>query len=184
MKNKKIMLIIILLIIIGVGYLVATLFNSYNSDSNVTNIHTNNTSFSNTSVNVNKSSNATADDSLEENSTSYDSNHARYSSSKSTYESDDISDEFTASDAKNVVKNHVGGVWGKDISELKIGNPKYKNSDGGWLVPLYDKKTSKFVGAQYAYSDGMTHGGVDNYDNYKRVVSGKEPKKPKFRYNA
>ena len=177
MKNKKIMLIIILLIIIGVGYLVATLFNSYNSDSNVTNIHTNNTSFSNTSVNVNKSSNATADDSLYSESVS-----SSYHSSKSG--ADESNEEFTASDAKNVVKNHVGGVWGKDISELKIGNPKYKNSDGGWLVPLYDKKTSKFVGAQYAYSDGMTHGGVDNYDNYKRVVSGKEPKKPKFRYNA
>ena len=174
MKNNKIILIIVLLLIVFcIGYFVVSSFNSH-EDLNVTNNNTNK-SITNSSVDVNKSSNMTND--ILENDTSYSktssdsySSYSGYSSSKSK------SDEFSASDAQKVVKNYLGGVDDKDISELKIGKPKYKNSEDGWLVPLYDKKTGKFVHAVYAYDDGMTHGGVEKYENYKRVISGKEPK--------
>ena len=163
---------VVLLVVVGVGYLVYSSFNS-NNDLNVTHNSTVNESIVNSSLNVNNSSNVT-NATLDDDSLYSESDSSSYHSSKSG--ADESNEEFTASDAKNVVKNHVGGVWGKDISELKIGNPKYKNSDGGWLVPLYDKKTGKFVDSTYAYSNGMTHGFVDDYDNYKRIVSGKKPK--------
>ena len=175
MKKNKIILIVALMLIIiaGFSYFVVSSFNSH-EDLNVTNNNTNK-SITNSSVDVNKSSNMTND--ILENDTSYSktssdsySSYSGYSSSKSK------SDEFTASDAQNVVKNYLGGVDHKDISELKIGKPTFKDSDGDWLVPLYDKKTGKFVHSVYAGEDGMTHGGVETYKNYKRVISGKKPK--------
>ena len=59
-----------------------------------------------------------------------------------------------------------------------MGKPKYKDSNGGWLVPFYHKKTGKFVGSSYVSPD-WAYGGFDDYDDYKKVISGKEPKKSK-----
>jgi len=107
---------------------------------NVTNNVTNK-SIANSSLDVNKSLNTT-NDTLENDSSYNKTSSDSYSSYSSYSSSKSKSDEFSASDAQNVVKNYVGGVDGKDISEIKIGKPKYKNSDGGWLVPLYDKQSS------------------------------------------
>ena len=163
---------VVLLVVVGVGYLVYSSFNS-NNDLNVTHNSTVNESIANSSLNVNNSSNVT-NATLDDDSLYSESDSSSYHSSKSG--ADESNEEFTASDARKVVRNYLGGVEDYDISELKIGDPKYKNSDGGWLVPLYDKKTGKFVDSTYAYSNGMTHGFVDDYDNYKRIVSGKKPK--------
>ena len=171
MKNNKIILIIVLLLIVfSIGYFVVSSFNSH-ENMNVAN----NTTISNGSLDVNNSLNTT-NDTLENDSSYNKTSSDSYSSYSSYSSSKSKSDEFSASDAQKVVKNYLGGVDDKDISELKIGKPKYKNSEDGWLVPLYDKKTGKFVHAVYAYDDGMTHGGVEKYENYKRVISGKEPK--------
>lgn len=190
-KNKIIFIIVLILIVIGVGYLIYSSFDSH-INSNVTNNSDNNKSITNSSLDVNNSLNTTDNDTLKDDSSdiettsddysSYNSysNYNDYSSSKSASKSDD---EFTASDARKVVKDYLGGVDGYDISELKIGKPKLKDSDGSWLVPLYDKKTGEFVAAEYAYDDGMTHGGVYNHDDYKRVLDGKKPKKNKYYSN-
>ena len=158
------------IIVFSIGYFVVSSFNSH-ENVNVAN----NTTISNGSLDVNKSLNTT-NDTLENDSSYNKTSSDSYSSYSSYSSSKSKSDEFSASDAQNVVKNYVGGVDGKDISEIKIGKPKYKNSDGGWLVPLYDKQTGKFVHSVYAFDDGMTHGGVETYKNYKRVISGKKPK--------
>jgi len=178
MKKNKIILIVVLLLIIiaGFSYFVVSSFNSH-ENLNVTN-NTTNKSITNSSLDVNKSSNTT-NNTLENNSSYSKTSSDSYSNYNGRSSSKSKSNEFTASDAQSVVKNYVGSVDGKDISEIKIGKPKYKNSDGDWLVPLYDKKTGKFIDSVYAYSNGEAHGGVQDYDNYKRVISGKEPKKPK-----
>ena len=173
--NKKIILVmVVLLVVVGVGYLVYSSFNS-NNDLNVTHNSTVNESIANSSLNVNNSSNVT-NATLDDDSLYSESDSSSYHSSKSG--ADESNEEFTASDARKVVRNYLGGVEDYDISELNVGKPKYKAHES-WLVPFYHKKTGKFVGSTYV-SPNMVYGGIDDSDDYKRVISGKEPKKRKI----
>ena len=186
MKKNKIVLIIILLLIIScVCYFVISSHNNLKVTNNTNNSNINK-SIVNSSLDVNNSLNTSDNNSLEDDS-SYDETSSNTYSSSSEYsdyksDSDGSTDEFTASDARKVVKDYVGVVDDYDISDLKIGKPKYKNSKDGWLVPLYDKKTGKFVDSVYAYDDGMASGGVHDYDNYKKIISGKKPKKSSSKF--
>ena len=173
--NKKIILVmVVLLVVVGVGYLVYSSFNS-NNDLNVTHNSTVNESIANSSLNVNNSSNVT-NATLDDDYSYSESDSHSYHSSKSM--SNESSDVFTASDAMDVAKKRVAGVEDYDISELNVGKPKYKAHES-WLVPFYHKKTGKFVGSTYV-SPNMVYGGIDDSDDYKRVISGKEPKKRKI----
>ena len=145
------------------------------NDLNVTHNSTVNESIANSSLNVNNSSNVT-NATLDDDYSYSESDSRSYHSSKSM--SNESSDVFTASDAMDVAKKRVAGVEDYDISELNVGKPKYKAHES-WLVPFYHKKTGKFVGSTYV-SPNMVYGGIDDSDDYKRVISGKEPKKRKI----
>ena len=145
------------------------------NDLNVTHNSTVNESIVNSSLNVNNSSNVT-NATLDDDYSYSESDSHSYHSSKSM--SNESSDVFTASDAMDVAKKRVAGVEDYDISELNVGKPKYKAHES-WLVPFYHKKTGKFVGSTYV-SPNMVYGGIDDSDDYKRVISGKEPKKRKI----
>ena len=146
--NKKIILVmVVLLVVVGVGYLVYSSFNS-NNDLNVTHNSTVNESIANSSLNVNNSSNVT-NATLDDDYSYSESDSRSYHSSKSM--SNESSDVFTASDAMDVAKKRVAGVEDYDISELNVGKPKYKAHES-WLVPFYNKKTGKFVGSTYVYA--------------------------------
>ena len=49
----------------------------------------------------------------------------------------------------------------------------YKGKDGSWFVPAFDKKTGKFLGANWVGPEGGYFGGVDSHAEFKSIVSTK-----------
>ncbi|MBE6499846.1 MAG: hypothetical protein E7Z80_04790 [Methanobrevibacter thaueri] len=75
-----------------------------------------------------------------------------------------------AMEAKKAVEKHV-----LDKDEI-AGYPTFKDKDGSWLVPIYDKKTKKFKSSVGVYlEDGNAYFvlGPQSYSEYKKIIHGK-----------
>ena len=180
MNNKKsIIIIILILIIIFLGYFLIenNLFN--NTDINNTDNISKNISFDNVNNSSNKRINSTNNsDKVKDNINNHDSyplneyKHNHNKKSKPKY------DEISADDILKRVKKGV--YWddghGGTTKNVRLGSI-YKGKKGLWLVPAFDKKTGKFLGAVWVASDGHGFfGGVDSYSDYKKIISGKTQK--------
>ena len=66
------------------------------------------------------------------------------------------------------------------------GYPTFQDKDGSWLVPIFDKKTKKFISSVYVYIDKDSRffvGGPQFYSEYKDVISGKTAHKADLKYD-
>jgi hypothetical protein len=151
-KSKYIVsIIIVILIIMGLGLLVAnnnTNDQKNNANNNNINNITDNATDSNVSLGTNINKNANTNAYIQKNRPSQSS-------------------EFTAAEAKKTVEKYVSFD-----TEVVVSKPTYKNKDLGWLVPARDKKTGEFAGSVYVYSNhGPFVHGPDYYKDYKKLVS-------------
>lgn len=160
MKKKNIIvtiIIIILAIIIAMFYI----FNLENNKHEIDNNYNNSTNFQ-----INKSIDKNS--SLNNNENHADGNQA-ISSNNNDIKKDSNSYYDEALEAKLGVEKYV-----LDKNEI-AGYPIYKHHRlGSWLVPIFDKKTNKFVGSVYIYKGGQAFVlGPDSYSEYKKIVYGK-----------
>ena len=176
MDNKKYIIIVLILIIIFFsGYYLIKNDNSLSNSNNDDNIECNISK--DISLNVtNASSNIRNNSSyMKYNLSNQDSNSMNSYIFKNIKKSKEKSNEITAEDILEIVKNGV--VWddgkGGTTKEVKLSNP-YKSKEGFWLVAAFDKKTGKFLGAIWVgYDGGGFIDGPDSYSEYKDIISGK-----------
>ena len=179
MKKKNIITIIIitLVIILAASYI----FNMENqkheinntTHNNTTNIEKNQTKDKNISINNNSSidknmsvnNNSNIDKDLNKDyRTSLSSNDYKANNKEKSNESYDEAMEAKLGVEKYVLnKNEIAGY------------PIYKDPHlDSWLVPIFDKKTKKFLGSVYIYKGGKAFVlGPQSYSDYKEIVYGK-----------
>ena len=172
MNYKKSIFIILFFIILFLGFFLIqnndNIIEDIDNISNNTNISKNSSNISNTSTNTNNTSNVIKNN--VSNHISYSKNrHNSIQVNKSKIKSNQITDD----DIIKIVKKGV--IWddghGGHTKNVNIGKP-YKSKNGMWLVPAFDKKTGKFLGAVWVGSnDGGFFGGVDSYSEYKEIIS-------------
>lgn len=180
MNNKKISIVIVLLLLIFI-----ILFISYN---NIISDNTNDLKDNNT-INkpIKNNSNTNEEKNVDKNSTKQNNYSAKqYSTSKHKVQQKNYSnksknktEEFTAKAAKRSVETDNVFSFREESNNIKVkvGYPKYKNDNGGWLVPAYNKKTGEFVGSVYVYGKhGPYSHGPESYYHYKSIISGKKIK--------
>ena len=169
MNNKKSMIaiILILLIIFFSGcFLIKNNDNLSNTDDNSSNSNLSNIYSS--IGNVENNATEIKDISNQNSSSVNPYNHQNEKKSKTN--SSKLSDNEIREAALK------GIVWddghGGDTQDVRIGKI-YKSKNGLCLVPAFDKKTGKFLGAVWMGYDGGGgfFGGVDSYQEYKKIVS-------------
>ena len=167
MDYKKVIIIVILILLLS-----ACAFLVKNNDKSINKTTDNNTikdkNISN--ITVNNSSNTSITHNVQSNQNTYNSDKNHEQSKKSKVKSDEITE-------KDILKRVKKNVWwddghGGSTQNVKLGKI-YKKDDGLWLVPAFDKKTGKFLGAVWVTSEGGYYGGVDSYSDYKKIISGK-----------
>lgn len=148
------------------GVYIFSLKNYSKIENNSTNLHINKTN------NLNKTLNNTNVD--DENSSN------KYGDSTKFIEKNKYVD-------KNNFNNMTfdGALMAKELVEKYVlkkneiaGKPIYKDKYGDWLVPIFDKKTGKFVTSVFSGDDPMFllfSMGPSSYAKYKSIVSGKSP---------
>lgn len=179
MNYKKIIIIIILILFILLfsGYILIKNNNDNNNDIFNNTVNNGSNLSKNISSNINNTTNNSKDDSRDmednlSNSNSYSMNKYKYpKEKKSKAESDKQTEEEKILEC---VKKGV--AWddghGGSTQDVRLGKP-YKSKGGLWLVPAFDKKTGKFLGAVWVAPEGGFFGGVHSYSEYKNIISGK-----------
>ena len=136
-------------------------FNLGNNEHEIDNNYNNSTNFQiNKSIDKNSTLNNN-EKHVDENQAIFTNNNDIKKDSNSYYDE--------ALEAKLGVEKYV-----LDKNEI-AGYPIYKHPRlGSWLVPIFDKKTNKFVGSVYIYKGGQAFVlGPDSYSEYKKIVYGK-----------
>lgn len=173
-REKKIIIIILILIIL--------LFLSFILIKNNDNLV--NETVDNRSIKDNISKNMTLNTVNNSNNTTGNSmeswnNHEPYQLSQDNSHYDKKSKVKSDKIIEEIIRERVkrGVVWedsnGKDTQDVRIGKI-FKVSKILWLVPAFDKKTGKFLGAVYTTTKGGYYGGIDSYSLYKKIISGKK----------
>ncbi len=166
-KNIIIIIVVIILMLIISGAYIFSLKNqSKIENNNSTNLNTNKTNNLNQTLN-----NTNIDD--ENNSNKYDESTKFIEKNKYVDKNNSNNTTFDgALKAKELVEKYV-------LKKNQIaGKPIYKNKYGNWLVPIFDKKTGKFVCSVYSGDSSiylLFSMGPESYAEYKAIVSGKTP---------
>ena len=179
-RNILVIILIILRMICVVGYI----FTLQNNNS-----ETNNTSYNNSTnhhlnksvdknISLNNTNSSKHDDDL--NSNYYDSSSSYGHENKKV--SNDTNDSYDeAMEAKRGVEKYV-----LDKNEI-AGYPVYKHPRlDSWLVPIFDKKTKKFISSVYVHvgPEGNYYVlGPQSYSQYKDTISGKIKHKSDLKYD-
>ena len=151
-KNTMIIIAVIILMLIISGVYIFSLKNDSKIENNSTNLH------------INKTNNSS--DKYEDSTKFIEKNKYvnKNNSNNTTFDG--------ALMAKELVEKYV-------LKKNEIaGKPIYKDKYGDWLVPIFDKKTGKFVTSVFSGDDPMFllfSMGPSSYAKYKDIVSGKSP---------
>ncbi|MBE6500137.1 MAG: hypothetical protein E7Z80_06310 [Methanobrevibacter thaueri] len=173
LSKKSIIIIILMFIILFSGY---GLIKTHDKSVNDT---TNNNTTNNTNTNGINSKNISHN--ITNNSSNINNklnNNYRHHNNFQHDKSKDKTNKITDEEILEIVKKGV--YWddghGGTTKNVRLGSI-YKGKKGLWLVPAFDKKTGKFLGAVWVASDGHGFfGGVDSYSDYKKIISGKTQK--------
>ncbi len=161
-NNMRLIVICIILMLIFSGIYIFI----FKNESKIDNNSTNNVSKTN---NLNKTLNSSSIDNK--------NNSNKYEESTKCIEKNQYSDKNKSNNttfdsariAKELVEKYV-------LNKNQIAKyPVYKER-GDWLVPIFDKKTGKFVGSVFSGDDPtflLFTNGPDSYYQYKKVISGK-----------
>ena len=165
-KNMMIISAVIILMLIISGVYIFSLKNDSKIENNSTNLHINKTNNLNQTLNNTNIDDENSSDKYEDSTKFIEKNKYvnKNNSNNTTFDG--------ALMAKELVEKYV-------LKKNEIaGKPIYKDKYGDWLVPIFDKKTGKFVTSVFSGDDPMFllfSMGPSSYAKYKDIVSGKSP---------
>ena len=158
-KKNIIILIMILIIVLAVFYI----FNLENNNHEINNKSYNNSS--NLQINNSYDKNSTIYVNSTAKTVNFNNNNVKSVKSNNNDNKNDTNKSIDeALEAKLAVEKYV-----LNKNEF-AGYPIFKDKDGSWLVPIFDKKTKKFKSSVYFYKGGGFVMGPQSYSEYKKIV--------------